>query len=130
MMVDHPGPGGYALGDDASGDRSEPKMGKMERPHIGAGGDAGLPVGRVITVLYFASVREGIGIGRETVHPPAAVTTLGQFVEWLRQRGPAHHAALAPGLRIRAAVDRLHADPATPIAGANEIAIFPMMTGG
>jgi molybdopterin synthase sulfur carrier subunit len=58
------------------------------------------------------------------------VITVSQFIEWLRQRGPAYDAGLAPELRIRAAVDRVHANPTTPIAGAAEIAIFPMMTGG
>ncbi len=106
-------------------------MGRLERPDTGTGRDAGqATAGRAVTVLYFASVREGIGLGKETVRPPATVTTLGEFVEWLRKRGPAHDAALAPELRIRAAVDRIHANPATPIAGAVEIAIFPMMTGG
>lgn len=58
------------------------------------------------------------------------MTTLGQFVEWLRTRGPAYAAALAPELSIRAAVDRIHGNPETSIAGAAEIALFPMMTGG
>jgi molybdopterin synthase sulfur carrier subunit len=108
-------------------------MGRLKRPDlgIGAGGETGQSGGgRAVTVLYFASVREGIGLGKETVSPPASVTTLGQFVDWLRKRGPAHDAALAPELSVRAAVDRIHANPATSIAGAEEIAIFPMMTGG
>jgi molybdopterin synthase sulfur carrier subunit len=108
-------------------------MGKLERPdaRIDVRGEAAKPgAGSAVTVLYFASVREGIGLATEKVRPPATVTTLGQFVAWLRKQGPAYDAALAPELRIRAAVDRIHANPATPIAGAEEIAIFPMMTGG
>jgi molybdopterin synthase sulfur carrier subunit len=31
---------------------------------------------------------------------------------------------------VRAAVDRVHAKPDTPLAGAAEVAFFPPMTGG
>ena len=83
-----------------------------------------------ITVRYFASVREGIGMGEETVSLPDDVDTIEAFVGWLRSRGPLYDAALAPDLRIRAAIDQVHAAPETPIKGAREIALFPMMTGG
>jgi hypothetical protein len=36
------------------------------------------------------------GLAKETIHPPATVITLGQFVEWQRERGPAYDAVLAP----------------------------------
>jgi sulfur-carrier protein len=31
---------------------------------------------------------------------------------------------------VRAAIDKRHVRPETPIAGAREIALFPPMTGG
>ncbi len=83
-----------------------------------------------VTVRYFASVREGIGVGSEDVALPEDVTTVGALLDWLRGRGPSYGAALSEELRIRAAVDRVHATPETPLSGAREIAIFPMMTGG
>ena len=103
-------------------------MGKYERPQTGEpSGEAGAAT---VNVLYFASVREGIGTGQESIVLPADVTTVGDFLVWMRRRGPAFEAALAPELGIRTAVDRSHAGEDTPIAGAEEIAIFPMMTGG
>ncbi|MCW5697695.1 MAG: MoaD/ThiS family protein [Bauldia sp.] len=81
-------------------------------------------------VLYFASVREGIGLGGETVALPEAVVTADDFLRWMRGRGPAYDAALREELRIRVAVDKAHAAPDTPLRDAREIALFPMMTGG
>jgi molybdopterin synthase sulfur carrier subunit len=82
------------------------------------------------TVLYFASVREGVGKGQEIVDLPGEVATVGDFLAWLRARGPEYEAALGEALAIRTAVDRVHADAETSVRGAREIAVFPMMTGG
>lgn len=81
-------------------------------------------------VLYFASVREGVGKGEEIVDLPDEVTTVSDFLAWLRGRGPEYAAALDAALAIRTAVDRVHATEQTPVRGAKEIAVFPMMTGG
>ena len=40
-----------------------------------------------ITVLYFARLREALGLAREDVEPPASVTNLGQLRTWLGGRG-------------------------------------------
>ncbi len=82
------------------------------------------------TVLYFASVREGIGMASETMALPDAVATVADFLSWMRDRGPAYRAALGEELRIRVAVDKVHAEPDTALHGATEIALFPMITGG
>ncbi len=81
-------------------------------------------------VLYFASVREGVGKGQEVLEIPAEVATVGDFLAWLRSRGPEYAAALDDSLALRTAVDRVHATAETPVRGAGEIAVFPMMTGG
>lgn len=104
-------------------------MGKIERPQAEA--NTAVPAdGSSVDVLYFASVREGVGLSRETIAVPSSVATVREFLTWLRQRGPAYEAALAPELGIRVAVNHTHADDETPIGKAAEIAIFPMMTGG
>lgn len=86
--------------------------------------------GRPLTVRYFASVREGLGIGEETVNLPPSVATVGDLLRWLSTRGPAYGAAISETRAIRAAVDRVHAKDDTPLVGAREVALFPMMTGG
>jgi molybdopterin synthase sulfur carrier subunit len=81
-------------------------------------------------ILYFAWVREQIGVDAETLSLPANVTTVAALLDWLAKRGPGHAAALADRSRIRVAVDQHFAQPETPITGAAEIAIFPPVTGG
>lgn len=80
-------------------------------------------------LIYFAWVREQVGIGEETVAPPESVATIADLLAWLSTRGE-DYAVFENGHALRAAIDREHADHASAIAGAREIAIFPPMTGG
>jgi molybdopterin synthase sulfur carrier subunit len=84
----------------------------------------------MVTLLYFAWVRERVGTDTETLTPPASVTDVAALLDWLAARSPGHAAALADRSRIRVAVDQQFAGPETPLAGAREIAIFPPVTGG
>lgn len=81
-------------------------------------------------VLYFAWVRERVGIGEEVVAPPAEVTSVADLIDWLAASSPAHAAAFAERDRLRAAIDQAFVPLSAPIAGAAEIAIFPPVTGG
>jgi molybdopterin synthase sulfur carrier subunit len=81
-------------------------------------------------LLYFAWVRERVGRPEEEVELPAGIGTVAELVGWLRSRGPEFEAAFARPAVVRAAVDRVHARPDTPLGGAREIAFFPPMTGG
>ncbi|MGE5369262.1 MAG: molybdopterin converting factor subunit 1 [Chloroflexota bacterium] len=80
--------------------------------------------------VYFAWVRERIGVSEEVIEPPREVETVRQLVDWLAARGEGYAAAFANPRTIRAAIDKTHAAPDTPIAAAREIAFFPPMTGG
>jgi molybdopterin synthase sulfur carrier subunit len=80
--------------------------------------------------VYFAWVRERIGVSEEEIAPPREVETVRQLVEWLAARGDGYAAAFANPRTIRAALDKTHATPDAPIASAREIAFFPPMTGG
>lgn len=83
-----------------------------------------------IKILYFAWVRERIGRAEEHVSVPAHVATIADLVQWLRQKGPEYDEAFQRPEIVRAALDRTHARPSAPIAGASEIAFFPPVTGG
>ena len=83
-----------------------------------------------VNLLYFAWVRERIGRASETVELPAAVTTIADLVAWLSTRGPEYAHAFDRPEVVRAAIDKTHAKPSTPIAAAREIAFFPPVTGG
>jgi molybdopterin synthase sulfur carrier subunit len=83
-----------------------------------------------VQMLYFAWVRERVGVAEERVDPPAGVTTVAALVDWLAEQDDAHAAAFAERGRLRAAVDQAFVALDAPIAGAREIAIFPPVTGG
>ncbi|HQT74026.1 MAG: molybdopterin converting factor subunit 1 [Acidiphilium sp. 37-67-22] len=81
-------------------------------------------------ILYFAWLRERIGLAEEEIDLPAEVATVGALAEYLAGRGPAHARAFAARQAIKAAVDQRFVPPETPLAGATEIAFFPPFTGG
>lgn len=81
-------------------------------------------------ILYFAWVRERVGVGEEQVTPPAEIGTVAELIAWLSARSEGHAAAFADPARLRAAVDQAFVPLDTPITGAREIAIFPPVTGG
>ena len=81
-------------------------------------------------VLYFAWLRERVGVAEESVETPAGVETVGQLIAWLAGRGENYAHAFEKPAVIRAALDKRHAKSDAKIAGANEIAFFPPMTGG
>ena len=81
-------------------------------------------------ILYFAWVRERVGMAEEKVTPPAGVADVAALVEWLATRSDGHRAAFADPARLRAAVDQAFVPLDAPIAGAREVAIFPPVTGG
>ena len=81
-------------------------------------------------LVYFAWVRERIGLPEEEVEPPAEVITGRDLLAWLAGRGDNYAHALERPEVIRIARDRVHVAAAAPIAGAREVALFPPMTGG
>jgi molybdopterin synthase sulfur carrier subunit len=81
-------------------------------------------------VLYFAWVRQKIGLGEETLSPPPEVHDVAGLVAWLTARSPGHAAAFANAKTIRAAVNQEFATPDHPVASGDEIAFFPPVTGG
>jgi molybdopterin synthase sulfur carrier subunit len=83
---------------------------------------------KTITVRYFASIREAVGTGDETLHTQAA--TLGALREELIARGGPWAASLGHGRALRMALDQVMADANAPLADGAEAAFFPPVTGG
>jgi sulfur-carrier protein len=83
-----------------------------------------------IEMLYFAWVREAVGVGGERVEPPAETRTVAALIDWLAGQSAGHAAAFADRARLRAAVDQRFVPLDAPLAGAHEVAIFPPVTGG
>ncbi|MGO4906748.1 molybdopterin converting factor subunit 1 [Pseudorhodobacter sp. W20_MBD10_FR17] len=82
----------------------------------------------MIDVLYFAWVRERIGLPREKVETHAA--TVADLIAELSAREDRYALAFADLSSLRVALDQELADFDSPLAGVREIAIFPPMTGG
>ncbi len=82
----------------------------------------------MIDVLYFAWVRERIGLPKERLETEAA--TVADLVEELKAREERYAAAFMDLSAIRVAVDQELTGFDTPLEGAREVAFFPPMTGG
>lgn len=81
-----------------------------------------------VNVLYFAWVRERIGMPREKVETSA--TTVMDLVEELREREERYAMAFSDLSALRVAVDQELTEFDAPLNGAREVAFFPPMTGG
>ncbi len=82
----------------------------------------------MIDVLYFAWLRERIGIAREQVDTQAA--TVADLVDELRAREERYALAFSDLSALRVAVDQDLTDFDAPLQGVREVAFFPPMTGG
>jgi molybdopterin converting factor subunit 1 len=83
-----------------------------------------------LRLLYFAWLRERLGMAAEEVALPEGVATVGELVAWQRGRSPAHAAAFIAAARVRCAVNQDFAAPDAPVAAGDEVAFFPPVTGG
>ena len=79
-------------------------------------------------VLYFAWVRERIGVPFEEIETAAA--TVADLVADLRRREDRYDAAFGDLSALRVARDQKLAEFDAPLAGVREVAFFPPMTGG
>ncbi|SHI76447.1 molybdopterin converting factor subunit 1 [Wenxinia saemankumensis] len=82
----------------------------------------------MIDVLYFAWVRERIGLPRERVETSAP--TVSALVDELRAREARYEAAFADTSALKVALDQELAEWDAPLDGVREVAFFPPMTGG
>jgi sulfur-carrier protein len=83
-----------------------------------------------IDLLYFAALRERLGIAHETLELPAQVKTVGELRAWIAQRGEPWTSAFAETRRVRAAVDQAMATDESTLREGAEVAFFPPVTGG
>lgn len=81
-------------------------------------------------LMYFAWVREKVGIAEEDVPLPGEVANVGDLVDWLKTRGDNYFDAFnLPGV-VRVAVNHEHAHLDHVLKDEDEVAIFPPITGG
>jgi len=83
----------------------------------------------MITVLFFAGLREAVGTSSETLSLPSGVTTVAALRDHLAARGD-KWIALASAKNLRAAVNQDMVSLSAAIKDGDEIAFFPPVTGG
>jgi len=83
-----------------------------------------------VKLVYFASVREAIGLSSEDRDIPCDARTIGDFVIWLRGQSQEHAVALDDLSRLRFALDQNMVTADALLGAGEELAIFPPVTGG
>jgi molybdopterin synthase sulfur carrier subunit len=81
-----------------------------------------------INVKYFASIREALGSGGESLET-AALDVSGLRDE-LIARGGVHAESLARGRAVRVAINQTLAQETAALVEGAEVAFFPPVTGG
>ena len=84
----------------------------------------------MVTVLYFASIKEKLGLARESIELPSGIRDVEALAAALRTRGDVWADALRAGRNLKVAVNQSMTTPDTAIKDGDEIAFFPPVTGG
>ncbi len=82
----------------------------------------------MIDILYFAWVRERVGLPRERLETSAA--TVSDLIVELMTREERYAYAFADLKSLRVALDQKLSSFDAPLTGVREVAFFPPMTGG
>ena len=83
-----------------------------------------------VKVLFFASLREQLGLASEEVEIPNSASTVAGLRLHLMKRGGAWHDVLADMKVVRVAVNQDMAAATAPLNPGDEVAFFPPVTGG
>ena len=81
-------------------------------------------------IVYFAWLRDRVGVSEETLSVPASVGDVGGLIDWLKERGPGHAQAFADLSIVRVAVNQEYVQADHPVTDSDEVAFFPPVTGG
>ena len=80
-----------------------------------------------VKILYFAGLKESIGMSGESLELPAGDATVGELRDWLVGQG---REALGTAKNLRCAVNQDMAGLNATVRDGDEIAFFPPVTGG
>ena len=82
-----------------------------------------------VRILFFAGLREALGVGSESLVLPVGIATVGALRQHLAARGEPW-SALATTKNLRAAVNQQMVGPDAGLKAGDEVAFFPPVTGG
>jgi molybdopterin synthase sulfur carrier subunit len=81
-----------------------------------------------INIKYFASIREAVGSGAESLETTAP--TVAALRDELIARGAGYAESLARGKAVRVALNQMLSDESAALVDGAEVAFFPPVTGG
>lgn len=84
----------------------------------------------MITVLYFARLKESLNYSTEEIDLPADVNTIALLKLHLAKRGEAWANLFNGNQTIRAAINHALVENNAAIKNGDEVAFFPPVTGG
>ena len=84
----------------------------------------------MIKILYFASLREQLGIGAEELEFPPDVNDLDGLAAYLADRGGHWSEVFKGGQTVMMALNHEAAKGDVRLADGDEVAFFPPVTGG
>jgi len=84
----------------------------------------------MLTIRFFARLREEAGQSERRLELPEGVHTVGQLRSRLRALDPRLAAALGEQSPLRTAVNQRMCGAETAVQDGDEIAFFPPVTGG
>ncbi len=80
-----------------------------------------------VKVLYFAAVRDLVGVAEEECALPAGVDSVGDFAAWVEREHPALAGRTAA---VRIARNEEFATPDERLADGDTLALIPPVAGG
>jgi molybdopterin synthase sulfur carrier subunit len=84
----------------------------------------------MLTINYFASLREQLGVDSESLSLPEPDTDVSCLIEHLVADRSDQWGVLKDNARVLVAVNQTIVDRSCRLKGDEEIAFFPPMTGG
>jgi molybdopterin synthase sulfur carrier subunit len=81
----------------------------------------------VVQVLYFAALRDLLGLSEEELDIPEGVRTVAEFVQYVQCVRPALNGKMAS---VRVALDEAFAGDSETLNGVRTIALIPPVAGG
>lgn len=79
---------------------------------------------RVVTLLLFGALAEEVEMERVDVALPSEMTTVAEFLYWLRQQGDDWREAIDPR-RLTVTVNQQSAEPTTHLHNGDEVSLTP-----
>ncbi|HEY8088979.1 MAG TPA: molybdopterin converting factor subunit 1 [Polyangiaceae bacterium] len=80
-----------------------------------------------LRILYFAGLKDAVGLAEETVELPDGVRTVGALADHLASLRPAYGARRA---HVRIARNEAFAGDDEPVADGDVVALIPPVAGG